>query len=527
MYENKNTVAVVMADTKDIELTKLDVSATNRSVEELHYPLDQSVNQDNYPLIGFNNVVKNDDNDTVIGKTFVSSEENELENEQGETADRWRSIQWKGNQIQVYPLDYQQFSIVKWQVIACLIMFMVFGFNDQSMGALIPTLVEEYNISEVKVSNIFLIQLIGYTSSSLLNERIHAKFGMRGGMLIAASICLIFFFILSLKPSSFIIYALSVFPLGLAIGILDASGNVLIGNLLVHKNEIMGIMHAIYGAAAMCTPPIVTHFDKWGHWSFFFLIPLALSIIGMIIIIPSFRHETALKYDYICNSENDQSENIDPNNNNKTNEKESFLQLFQNPAICLYSIFLFAYLGAEINTGAWFFTYLLQTKSQDRIKMSYVSSSFWIGLTSGRLVLGFVTKRAFVNEYRGARTYSLLTLMFYILFTLVGLINSTSNLYFGVMFIIMFACGFFIGPLFPSGSIVALQVLPARLHISGIGIAVALGGCGGAALPYLCGILLHLMGIQYFPFLSTVLVTSFTVVWLMYPRYIKDYPEYL
>lgn len=516
-----------MNGSKHIELANLSVLTANKSLEDLYDPLEQGINQDTDPLISGNKTVKDNDNDAVTGKILVNSEENEMENEQEEFVEVWRNVQWKGNQIQVYPLDYQQYSIVKWQVIACLIMFIVFGFNDQSMGALIPTLIEEYNISQVKASNIFLIQLIGYTSASLLNEKIHSKFGMRGGMLIAASICIVFFVILSLRPSSFIIYAFSVFPLGLAIGILDASGNVLIGNLLVHKNEIMGIMHAIYGAAATCTPPIVTHFDKWGHWSFFFLIPLALSIIGMIIIIPSFKYETALKYDYICNTEDNQSENIDPNSKNKNNEKESFFQLFQMPAICLYSIFLFAYLGAEINTGAWFFTYLLQTKSEDRIKMAYVSSSFWIGLTSGRLVLGFVTKRVFVNEYRGARTYSLLTLIFYTLFVFVGLINSTSNLYFGVMFIIMFACGFFIGPLFPSGSIVALQVLPARLHVSGIGIAVALGGCGGAALPYLCGILLHIMGIQYFPFLSTILVASFAVVWFLYPRYIKDHPEYL
>lgn len=515
---------VAMNIKKDIELSNLDVLETNSPVDNIDYTLEQNVR---YPLISHSDKNDNDSGDT--GKKFIIPKESQIDNEQEEPVNTWRSIQWEGTQIQVYPLDYQRYGIVRWQVIACLIMFMVFGFNDQSMGALIPTLVEEYNISEVRVSNIFLIQLLGYTLASLLNERIHSKFGMRGSMLIAASICLIFFVILSLKPSSFIIYVSCVFPLGLAIGILDASGNVLIGNLLVHKNEIMGIMHAIYGAAAMCTPPIVTHFDKWGHWSFFFLLPLVLSIIGMIIIIPSFRYENALKYDYICNNEVEQSENIDPNNNNNTNSNggKSFFELFQNPAICLYSIFLFAYLGAEISTGAWFFTYLLQTKSNDKIKMSYISSSFWIGLTSGRLVLGFVTKRAFVNEYRGARTYSLLTLTFYILFFLIGLINSDSNLYFVVMFAIMFACGFFIGPLFPSGSIVALQVLPAKLHVSGIGISVALGGCGGAVLPYLCGILIHLMGIEYFPFLSTILVASFTVVWLLYPRYIKDHPEYL
>lgn len=436
--------------------------------------------------------------------------------------DTWRSILWKGKQIQVYPLDYQEFGIVRWQIISCLIMFMVFGFNDQSLGALIPIFVEEYNISEVKVSNVFLVQLAGYSLASLLNEKVHSRFGMRGGMLIATILCLVFFTILSLKPSSFFLCSLCIFPLGLAIGILDASGNVLIGNLLVHKNEIMGIMHAIYGAAAMVTPPLVTHFDNWGHWAWFYLIPLACSVAGMIIIVPSFKYETALKYDYTCNKDNvDDDENSDPNT------KESFFQLFQNPGILLYALFLFTYLGAEITTGAWFFSYLLKTKLDDKIRMSYIASSYWIGLTVGRLVLGFVTKRAFINEYRASRAYGLATLVFYILFIITGSINSHSTFYFTVLFCIVFCCGFFIGPLFPSGSIVALQVLPPRLHVSGIGIAVALGGCGGAALPYLSGVLVHLIGMDYFPLISTIWVGLFNIIWLLYPRYIKGHPEFL
>ncbi|CAL9728032.1 bypass of stop codon protein 6 [Monosporozyma unispora] len=491
----------------DIELEHLNSIDVKRSSEELQgLGIHQEASD---PLIS--------------GSKINDTESNPFEEESPNLKDdTWRAVQWKGREIQVYPLDYQRYGIVRWQIIACLVMFMVFGFNDQSLGALIPTLVEEYNISEVRVSNVFLVQLAGYSFASLLNERIHFMFGMRGGMLVASTLCLVFFTILASKPSSFFLCALCIFPLGLAIGILDASGNVFIGNLLVHKNEIMGIMHAIYGAAAMLTPPLVTHFEKWGHWSWFFLIPLVLSLIGTIIIIPSFKYETDLKYDYTCNKDNvNDDENTDPNT------KESFFQLFQNPAILLHALFLFTYLGAEITTGAWFFSYLLKTKLADKIKMSYIASSYWIGLTVGRLVLGFVTKRAFVNEYRAARTYCFLTVISYVLFTIIGTFNSHSTFYFVLLFFVVFSCGFFIGPLFPSASIVALQVLPARLHVSGIGIAVALGGCGGAALPYLSGVLIHLIGMNYFPLITTILVSFFTIIWLLYPRYIKDHPEFL
>ncbi|CCF60064.1 hypothetical protein KAFR_0I02850 [Kazachstania africana CBS 2517] len=431
-----------------------------------------------------------------------------------------REIKWKEQVVKVYPLNYQEIPLVRNQIFCCLIMFLVFGFNDQSTGALIPTLVDEYNISEVKVANIFLVQLFGYTFASLCNETIHHHLGMRGGMLIAAMLCLVFFSILVSKPTSFYLYMACCLPLGLGIGILDASGNVLMGNLVVHKNEWMGILHAIYGVAAMLTPPIVNYFAEWGHWSFFFIIPLSLAIIGLIFIIPSFRYETAAKYDYTCNHGADVS-------TDGTESKESFVQLLRNPSILLYALYLFVYLGAEITTGAWFFTYLLTTKSADKIKMSYIASSYWLGLTSGRLLLGFVTKRAFSNEYRASKVYGALTFAFYALFFGVGLIDTNSNLYLTILFVIVFFCGFFIGPLFPSASIVALQVLPKRLHISGVGIAVAVGGCGGAALPYLAGLLTHLLGVQCIPFLCWIMVGMFNLIWWLYPKYIADHPEFL
>ncbi|CCK67813.1 Bsc6p KNAG_0A01240 [Huiozyma naganishii CBS 8797] len=432
-----------------------------------------------------------------------------------------RDVEWKGDIVTVFPLDYQKVPMVKYQIISCLMLFMVFGFNDQSTGALLPTLQEYYNASAIKVSNIFLVQLAGYTTASFCNEFVHRKFGTRGGIYLSVLLCTIPFLILVWKPKRLGVYVTCSFPLGLAIGILDATGNVLIGNLLVHKNEWMGILHATYGVAAMVTPPFVSYFVQWGHWSLFFLVPLVVAILALFLSIPSFKYETAVKYDYICNKD----ENLDDSTN--SGNRESFIELMKQPPIFLYATFLFFYLGAEITTGAWFFSFLLETKLDDKIKMSYVAAAFWLGLTFGRFILGFVTKRAFVNEYRAAKTYTLLTLFFYTIFVFVGHISSHTLGYFVLLFITIFCCGFFIGPLFPSASIVAIQVLPARLHVTGVSIAVAFGGCGGAVLPYLAGAVIHWLGIKCMPFLSWLFVTFFSVVWLAYPRLIKGHEEFL
>lgn len=441
-----------------------------------------------------------------------------------------KDVDWNGHTVKTFPLNYQTVPLVKLQVMACLTMFIVFGMNDQVLGALLPTLMDYYNITQVEISNVFIVQLCGYVVASLLNEKLNRNFGMRGGMFLAAGLCLVFFTVLATGPSSFYTCMLCCLPLGLGIGILDSTGNVLMGSLLVHKNELMGIMHGLYGAAAMITPPLVSYFVKWGHWPLFFLIPLFWSIVGMIIILPAFKHETASKYDYVCTMENKEHEDGTGESDvelttGSAEGSPGFFTLLKNPAVFFYALYLFLYLGAEITTGSWFFTYLLKTKSNNRMAMSYIAASFWTGLTVGRLCLGFVTERFFENEYRASKAYGFLTLFSYTLFVLVGLIDSDSVSYFVVLFLVVFCCGVFIGPLFPNASIVALQVLPKRLHVSGVGVAVAVGGCGGAAFPYLTGIVAHSIGIQYMPLLCWVVVAMFTLEWSLYPKFIKGHPE--
>lgn len=456
--------------------------------------------------------------DTPIEMVNLLEQEEGLSTESG-ASDRSvvKEIEWKNERIKVYPLNYQTVGIVRWQIFANLMMFIMFGLNDQTTGSLIPTLTKKYDISKVVVSNIFLTQVFGYMLASVLNEKLHKMWGMRGAMITSAGLCVVCFGILALQPSSFFLYAVCYLPIGFSIGIADSTANVMMGNLETHKNEWMGVTHGLYGASSMVTPPIVSYFSKYGRWSNFFLIPLAISALALLIILPACRFETATKYDYVCSAHKASDDNVEEGDEE---DGTSISQLLRNPAVLLYALYLFVYLGAEVGTGSWLFSYLLATKSDDTISMSYVTSSFWVGLTVGRFLLGFVTKRAFTDEYRASHAYGLCSLFFYTVFTVVGFYNTDSQWYIAILFFVLFFCGVFIGPLFPNASIVAMQVLPRKLHVSGVGLAVAMGGAGSALLPYLMGISLHITGMKWFPILCWSLVAAFTVVWLMYPRYL-------
>ncbi|SCV00700.1 LAMI_0G06766g1_1 [Lachancea mirantina] len=426
-------------------------------------------------------------------------------------------VLYNGETINLYPLNYQKVPLVRFQILASLLLFMVFGMNDECNGALLPGLTEHYGVTKVQVANTFILQVCGYTLASLLNERVYRRVGAQGAVLIASGMCIVCFTILTMRPGSFYVYLACFVPLGLSIGILDSACNVLFGNLEVHKNECMGILHGVYGAAAMVTPPTVSYFVEFGQWNLVFLFPLGLSLAGFVLAAFAFKTETANKYNYICSiSKSDGDE-----------EHPSFFTLLKKPAIFLYAMFLFVYLGSEVSTGAWILTYLMEVKHGSYVPMSYVTAAFWLGLTVGRLVLGFVTRRSFRNEYRASRFYAGMTGVFYTLFLLLSLIDSQSTFYFVVIAIVVFFAGVFIGPLFPNASVVALQVLPKNLHVSGVGIAVALGGCGAAALPYAIGLVTSALGFGVFPLLCWCMVALVNIMWFMYPKLIKGHDEYL
>lgn len=443
-----------------------------------------------------------DDSETLMTKTELRSD--------------MYDVTWNGHTIRIYDANYKKYGMVGWQIAFSLIIFGIFGLNDQATGVLMPTLLEHYDISMVFASTIFLVQLVGYLFASALNERVHRWFGVRGAMLAVCILCFIPYGVLSMAPPSFTVYLLCMFPIGLGLGIADSGANVLIGNLTVNRNEWMGILHAIYGGTSMITPPIASYFIKWGHWSLFFLIPTIAALINILIVPKAFPYETAMKYKYLATIGHEDDENL------KDIDETNIFHVLRNPVVALYAIYMFLLLGGEITTGSWVFTYLLKTKSSDTIAMSYVSSSFWTGITVGRLCLGFVTHRLFKNEYTASNVYSWLSVLLYAIFVILGFSFFDNVFYYILIYITLFFAGFFIGPLSPNSSIVAMQNLPQKLHISGVGLAVAIGGCGGAALPYISGIIINNAGENIIPTLLCIMVFAFSLVWWIYPRYIPS-----
>ena len=125
----------------------------------------------------------------------------------------------------------------------------------------------------------------------------------------------------------------------------------------------------------------------------------------------------------------------------------------------------------QLLSAGWVVVFMMQARGGQPFQSGLVPTGFWLGITIGRVTLGFVTAR--LGERLAIAIYLLIAIGLQIVFWLVPA--------FIVSAIAISFIGFFIGPLFPGAIVIATKLLPKHLHTSSIGFSTALGG-GGAAV---------------------------------------------
>jgi len=136
------------------------------------------------------------------------------------------------------------------------------------------------------------------------------------------------------------------------------------------------------------------------------------------------------------------------------------------------------------------------------------ATGFWLGLTMGRLVLGFVTP--YIGEKLAIAIYLPASMALQLLFWLVP------SFLLSAVFVSLE--GFFLGPLFPAAVVVMSKLLPKHLHVSAIGFVVAFGGCGAAVFPFIVGAVAEATSVKSLQPLILGMLVLILASWLSLPR---------
>jgi fucose permease len=190
----------------------------------------------------------------------------------------------------------------------------------------------------------------------------------------------------------------------------------------------------------------------------------------------------------------------------------------------LCAAFLLCYVGSEVALGGWIVQFMIKVRNGNEFASGMVSVGFWLGITLGRIVLGFITPRIGeklavsvslahqYTRYLADRTqiYLPIAMGLELLFWLVPS--------FYVSAIAVSFQGFFLGPMFPAIIVVMTKLLPKHLHVSAVGFAAACGGSGGAIFPFAIGALAQAKGVQVLQPIILALFGTQLVLWLCLPR---------
>lgn len=254
--------------------------------------------------------------------------------------------------------------------------FISLGLPDSLLGSAWPAMYGELGVSISSISWISVITTGGTVLSSLLSGTMIKRFGTAKVTLV--SILLTAIALLGFAFSgSFLGLCILAIPLGLGAGSVDAALNNFVA--LYFKASHMSWLHSFWGLGATMGPLILSFFIARGSWENGYL---AIGILQLILV--AFITSSLPKWKQVENKDAyDASEAEVVFQSKKSVLKKS--------GVKLSVLAFFLYSAIETTTGLWSSTYLVEYKSLAPEVAARWTSLFFLGITIGRLVSGFLT----------------------------------------------------------------------------------------------------------------------------------------
>ena len=253
--------------------------------------------------------------------------------------------------------------------------FISLGLPDALLGSAWPTMYPEFNVPVSYAGAISMIISLGTIVSSLLSDRITHKLG--AGRVTAISVAMTAAALLGFSfCDSFWMLFLWAIPYGLGAGGVDASLNNYVA--LHYSSRHMSWLHCMWGLGASVGPYIMGYvLSGGGHWS------QGYRTIGMLQIVLTavlFFSLPLWKGRSTGGSEGE------------TESKPlSIPQILAIPGAKEVLITFFCYCALEQTAGMWASTYLALAKGVPTETAAFFASMFYIGITAGRALNGFLT----------------------------------------------------------------------------------------------------------------------------------------
>ena len=252
--------------------------------------------------------------------------------------------------------------------------FISLGLPDSLLGAGWPTMYGELGVPVSYMGIVSMVISGGTIVSSLMSDRLTRKFGARVVTVVSVFLTAGALFGFSFSDRFWMLILFSV-PYGLGAGAIDAALNNYIA--LHYSARHMSWLHCFWGVGAIVSPFIMSYALTSSTWNDGCRIVgyIQLGIAALLLVTLPVWKINSKKTDAV--------------------EQKSIglLGALKIKGVPFILIGFFAYCAAEATAMQWASTYFVEVKHISEAQAAQFASLFYIGITAGRFLSGFVSAK--------------------------------------------------------------------------------------------------------------------------------------
>ena len=351
--------------------------------------------------------------------------------------------------------------------------FISLGLPDSLLGSAWPIMHSDINVPLSLMGGISIIVSLGTIISSLFSNKLISKFGTQKVTTVSIFLTAIALLGFSYATNIWMIVVFAI-PYGFGAGAIDAALNNYVA--LHYSSRHMSWLHCFWGVGTIISPFVMSYALTNSTWSDGYRIVAYIQIaIALVLLISAPLWKVNNKVEV---------ESAEGNNS------LGLIGALKIKGVKELLIGFAGYCAAEGTAMAWSCTYLVEAKQLDEAKAAALASLFFIGMTVGRFLSGFITNR--LGDKKMIYLGGIIAFVGVVLI----LIPST-NVYLAFMGLVIYGLG--CAPIYPSIIHSTPDNFGAENSGAIIGIQMAGAYTGAVLIPPLFGIISKFLGFEFFP----------------------------
>ncbi len=261
--------------------------------------------------------------------------------------------------------------------------FISLGLPDALLGSAWPVMHNTLNVSVESAGIVTMITAGGTIVSSLFSDNLIRKFGTGIVTLVSVMLTAIALFLISFTSSFYVLCGLAVI-LGIGGGSVDATLNNYVA--LNYKARHMSWLHCFWGVGAMTGPLLMSYVLANGfefNTGYRVASYIQFGLVAILLFSLSMWKKVS---EYNTNNINNDEEQVQQ----VAISKSDLLKLKGAKEALLV---FFCYCSIEATLGLWGSSYMVLVQNVSVEEAARYGSLFYIGLTFGRFLSGFITAK--------------------------------------------------------------------------------------------------------------------------------------